>query len=83
MKYFNLNQFGGTLNYPTILVPPLQLTDIVGKKGWDVIGSSKAKNLDKRWKKLLITKTNTYLQRLDLVKEQMIAMLNALEAYDE
>lgn len=80
LEYFCLTESRGIPNYPMMPAPPLGLGDFVVKRGRDVIGSSKAQKLDERWKNVIIAETKAYLQRLDLVKEQTQAMLDALES---
>ncbi|KAL5709484.1 hypothetical protein ACHQM5_020168 [Ranunculus cassubicifolius] len=67
-------------NTSSALIPPPGLGDIVSKRGWDAIGSSKAKEFDDRWRNLIIAETKIYLQRIDLVREQTQAMLDMLES---
>lgn len=81
-EYLYLGESSVAHKFPMMPVPPIGLGDIVSKRGWDVIGSSKAQKFDQRWKSVIIAETKAYLQRLDLVKEQTQAMLDALESSD-
>ncbi|KAL5839718.1 hypothetical protein ACOSQ4_012326 [Xanthoceras sorbifolium] len=58
------------------------LEDYVVKNGLDMIGGSKKTELEQRWKKLHIAQLELFVERIDLVKEQAVLMLESLKSAD-
>ncbi|PIA54646.1 hypothetical protein AQUCO_00900896v1 [Aquilegia coerulea] len=61
------------------VVPPA-LGQIFSNRRWDLIESSNASELDKKWKNVMIAETEAYIDRLELVKEQTKMMLDRLKS---
>ncbi|TXG68555.1 hypothetical protein EZV62_003490 [Acer yangbiense] len=56
--------------------------DYVVKNGLAVIKGSKKTELEQRWKKLHIAQLELYVERIDLVKEQALLVLESLKSSD-
>ncbi|KAK3188168.1 hypothetical protein Dsin_027729 [Dipteronia sinensis] len=56
--------------------------DYVVKNGLTVIRGSKKTELEQRWKKLHIAQLELYVERIDLVKEQALLVLESLKSSD-
>ncbi|OVA13158.1 Protein of unknown function DUF573 [Macleaya cordata] len=52
------------------------------KEGLSSIGESKAKELEQKWRKLQAAELEIHLKRVELEREQMMAVLNALKPSD-
>ncbi|KAK9168337.1 hypothetical protein Syun_000477 [Stephania yunnanensis] len=70
----SLIQFGKGLTAP----PPF-FGDFLAKEGLGLIGSSKSKEFEQKWQKLIVDETKMYLRRLDLLREHTKSLLDALE----
>ncbi|KAI9198562.1 hypothetical protein LWI28_018220 [Acer negundo] len=57
--------------------------DYVVKNGLAVIKGSKKTELEQRWKKLHIAQLELYVERIDLVKEQALLVLESLKSSDK
>ncbi|KAF9597583.1 hypothetical protein IFM89_019951 [Coptis chinensis] len=73
--YLNASTLQGHL-----IKPPQELGEVFLKNGWDLVGNANAKELDQRWKTVMIAETKAYIQCLDLVRDQTKLMLEALES---
>ena len=72
-----------TVDVEKFLLGKTAMEDFVIKNGLDMIGGSEKVELEQRWKKLHIAQLELYIERIELVKEQAVLVLESLKSSEK